>query len=763
MIRPTLLVTGLTATLAVSAAAQTLNGPGIRVIDGSTGLPLHDARATLPVQGIVTVTDAQGFARLEGLSDALLSQPGCMVRVSAEGYGEARIACHVVAQPEAAMVHLAPERLRLSERVIVSARFDQAPEGPLPRTISVVDAAEIERTARRTTPEALEDLPGVFVQKTNHGGGSPIIRGLMGNQVLVLVDGIRLNNSTFRYGPNQYLSTVDAFGVDRIEVVRGSGSVQFGSDALGGVINVVTRPPELAAAGQRISGAAVARAVTDGMEQSARGEAAYAGSRVGLRGGVTVRRFGDLHAGGTLGVEAPSGYDEVAGDARLMWRVSTRGTFNAGWQHVHQADVPRFDQVRQRGFALWNFAPQVRQLAWGRYTQGLPSKWVQTASVTGSWQRSFERRERQARGSSLFVAEEDTVDSLGLLAEGQAAPLKHLSVRYGLDVYRDHIGSRREDRELSSGVWRARRGLYPDGSTARSAELFAIATWSAGRLTLDGGARRTWSSARAADPTFGEISIGPSATTVSIAGAWDAGARFTLFGVAGQAFRAPNIDDVSTLGAFDFGVEVPSPDLVPERAVTVESGVRWTHPRLAVSTSVWRTSLADLIDRVRGTYDDLEFWEGQRVYRRANVGDAYLRGFEVETRAVVRDRLEASAFVAYAYGEQTATGQPMRRVPPLNGFFSLRWRGQRLDAEAAWRGAARQDRLASGDRDDHRMNPSGTPAWTVVELRGAYSFRPALLLVVRGGNLFDQPYRVHGSGVDGMGRHVSVSLRVGSR
>jgi outer membrane receptor protein involved in Fe transport len=651
----------------------------------------------------------------------------------------------------------------LSERVVVTERLDQAAGATVPRAITVVTAEDMERRQARTTPEALEEVAGVFVQKTNHGGGSPIVRGLVGNQVLVLVDGIRLNNATFRYGPNQYLATVDPFALDRVEVVRGAGSVLFGSDALGGVVSVLTRQPSLAASGHRLSGRALARVVSGGMEQSARVEGEYASRRVGVRAGVSARSFGDLHAGGALGVEAPSGYGELGADARLLARVSSSATLSAGWQLVHQDDVPRFDQVRQRGFERWSFAPQARQLAWARYTQTTPLEWLGTIAVTGSWQHSFERRERQSRGSSLLVTEEDTVDTVGVLAEARASPAPWLTVRYGVDVYRDLVGSGREDRDLKTGASRPRRGLYPDGARARSAELFAVGTWSRGPVTVDTGVRRTWASASAEDAAFGPIGLAPAATIGSLAAGYEVARGLSLYGVAAQAFRAPNIDDISTLGAFDFGVEVPSADLRPERSLTLETGVRWTASRLQISTGVWRLSLRDLIDRVRGTYGGLDAWEGQRVYRRANVGDAYLRGFEVEGRAVLRGPLEASGFVAYAYGEQAATGQPMRRVPPLNGMAAVRWRGARLDAEAAWRLAARQDRLAPGDRDDHRINPAGTPAWQVVDLRGSYALSHRLRVVGRVGNLFDEAYRVHGSGIDGMGRHLAVSLHVGGR
>ena len=151
---------------------------------------------------------------------------------------------------------------------------------------------------------------GVFVQKTNHGGGSPIIRGLVGNHVLVLVDGVRLNNATFRYGPNQYLATVDPYPIERIEVVRGLGSVPYGSDALGGVINIITARPSFNEDGFRLGGRLRPKVASSSMELGIRADVEASGPNVAFLGGFTYSDFGDLRAGSGLGVEAPSGYLE---------------------------------------------------------------------------------------------------------------------------------------------------------------------------------------------------------------------------------------------------------------------------------------------------------------------------------------------------------------------------------------------------------------------------------------------------------------------
>jgi outer membrane cobalamin receptor len=123
----------------------------------------------------------------------------------------------------------------LDEVVVTASRFSSTIMNT-PEAIRKLGSKTLLKHQLRTAPESLKRTPAVFVQKTNHGGGSPFLRGLTGNQILLLFDGIRLSNAVARYGPNQYLNTLDIFSIDRIEVLRGSGSVPFGSDALGGTI-----------------------------------------------------------------------------------------------------------------------------------------------------------------------------------------------------------------------------------------------------------------------------------------------------------------------------------------------------------------------------------------------------------------------------------------------------------------------------------------------------------------------------------------------
>lgn len=166
----------------------------------------------------------------------------------------------------------------LAEVVITANRYESF-QLKTPEAIRSLNYKSIQNYQSRTSPEALMLTPGVFIQKTNHGGGSPFLRGVTGNQTLLLIDGIRLSNATMRYGPNQYLNTIDVFSLEKFEVLRGSGSVQYGSDAVGGTIQAFSRALDTTL--QQIWGGTVlSRLATQGMERSVHGRVNFSNKGV---------------------------------------------------------------------------------------------------------------------------------------------------------------------------------------------------------------------------------------------------------------------------------------------------------------------------------------------------------------------------------------------------------------------------------------------------------------------------------------------------
>jgi iron complex outermembrane receptor protein/hemoglobin/transferrin/lactoferrin receptor protein len=268
-------------------AAQIIRGT---IIDQKTNLPIPDVHVRW-VNSLGTISNAQGkfeLRRVNGINT---------IRVSAIGY----TTHEEIIGDDSIRIALEPSALMLNQGITITAQRQEDLTVDVPQSVTVVTHEQLLQNAPRTTPEALMNQSGVWVQKTNHGGGSPIIRGLVGNQVLLLVDGIRLNNSTYRYGPNQYLNTIDPGVIESMEAIRGSGSVLYGSDALGGVVQVISKVPSFSLEKTNVSARIIAKLMSQDMEQSGRAEVEIGSKRIAFLGGFSERNFGELVAGAELG------------------------------------------------------------------------------------------------------------------------------------------------------------------------------------------------------------------------------------------------------------------------------------------------------------------------------------------------------------------------------------------------------------------------------------------------------------------------------
>jgi len=193
--------------------------------------------------------------------------------------------------------------------------------------------------------------------KNKSRGGSPFIRALTGNQNLLLVDGIRMNNSTYRYGPNQYLNTIDVYSIESLDIVRGTGSVQYGSDAMGGVIQIMSKSSTFSNKPQwhlNLFG----KLVSADMEYTGRSELNYQSENFSLHAGYSNRKFGNLVGGDSTGQQNPSGYSEQGYDIKAKWKWKYQSILTIASQELTQKDVPLYHRVKLENFAYYLFSPQ---------------------------------------------------------------------------------------------------------------------------------------------------------------------------------------------------------------------------------------------------------------------------------------------------------------------------------------------------------------------------------------------------------------------
>lgn len=643
--------------------------------------------------------------------------------------------------------------------VLVTAHRQETNSFAIAEAVSILPISRMLQQNSRSIPEALMGLTGVWVQKTNHGGGSPFIRGLTGNQTLLLLDGIRLNNSTYRYGPNQYFNTIDALSIGQVEVVRGGGSVLFGSDALGGTINVLTRSPAFSPNEDALRIGLQGRVISHGMEVGWRPEVEYSGKNVALLAGYSQRDFGDILAGGKLGKLISSSYQEQAVDCKSKFKTGSKAVLTLAYNGVFQSEVGRYDQVAQRGYQLYQFDPQNRALAYAKWEIAGKGPLWQQLSLTASWQKSKEERDKQRDGSTVLRQERDEVETLGLSLVVQSSFGTHWQAVSGIELYQDDVRSSAFDLDQQTNAISLRRGLYPAKASALNWAIYNSWTYQNKAWTINGGLRFNGFQLETEDEQFTEVALSPTALIGQLSLRYALHAQHALTAGLYSAFRAPNINDLSSFGSFDFGIEVPTSDLKPERSLNMELGYKYEGPSAQTRLQLFRMNLSDLIDRVRGSYQGQSQWEGQDVYYKANVSSAYVQGFEADGVWILSKDLKARANMTYTFGENEAADEPLRRIPPFNGQVSLTYQGESpFYTQIQYGFAGKQNRLSGGDISDHRIDANGTPAWSVLNFNLGYQFQSIRL---NGGiqNIFNEAYRIHGSGVDGVGRSFWLSLR----
>jgi outer membrane cobalamin receptor len=624
-----------------------------------------------------------------------------------------------------------------------------------PAAISVTENTSIQKLQLRTTPEALLLAPGVFIQKTNHGGGSPFLRGLTGNQTLLLVDGIRLSNATVRYGPNQYFNTIDLFSIEKIEVLRGSGSVQYGSDAIGGTIQAFTRELENAQ-DPTWGGTMFSRISTQGMEQTLHGRLSFSARKVAFSGGATWRNFGDLIGGDTTGRQSPTGYRELDFDVKGKILLSASSELTMSFQRVHQRDVPVFHKVVLENYAVNKMDPQKHELAYLRLNQKLNSGIFRSAVFTASIQQNEEGRLLQKNGSSLLRTENDRVHSIAFSAEALTSFGNSWSANSGVEVYNDIVQSRRTDTDLLTDISESKRGLYPDGAKMTSLAIFSMHSFDLQDWIITTGARFNSFVNKVADETVGMTKLTPSAFVGDLSLYRKLTGTSGIFLSLNSGFRAPNIDDLGTLGIVDFRYETPNFNLKPEHSFQYQVGYKFHDQKLSGEIYLYRNELYNLIVRTR--MEDLII-EGYPVYQKENVERAYIQGAETAWEKVLSRSWTISGSLTYTYGQNITKDEPVRRIPPLFGRLAAEYKLKSWWINVNWQAAAKQKRLAAGDDEDNRIPAGGTPGWNVFNVSTGYTMR-SISFDLSFLNLLNKDYRFHGSGVNGYGRSAFLSVIV---
>ncbi|HHX97669.1 MAG: TonB-dependent receptor [Kiritimatiellia bacterium] len=673
------------------------------------------------------------------------------------------------------------ETATLAPVVVTALRMETALAG-VPGTVHVVGREALQDVAPRTTPDAFRGLPSVMVQKTGYGQGSPYLRGFTGFRTLMMVDGIRLNNSTFRDGPNQYWNTVDPWSVARYEAVMGPASVLYGSDAVGGAVNALSfAPPDWSgqAVWERTLAARVATA--DESLQARAGVRGRATEQLGFAAGVTWKKFNDVRGGGDVGRQRHTGYDEWDFDLRADYQFASGVTLTLAHQQVAQDDAWRSHStvygIDWKGLRAGN--DQKRSYDQERALTYLRLADEERAGAVGAYRLTLSRQAQDERLHRLRADGRRDESGVDVTTWGAALELESPSVLgrwvYGVDVAHDEVDSFGRRYKADGSL----NKVDAQGPVADDARYDLIGVFVQDTVELFGGAvevtpgvRYTYAAMdaeRVYDPVSGDVgsrsddwdSVVGSLRLLAPLGAERS---HVVYGGLSQGFRAPNLSDLTRLDvARSDEIETPVDNLEPERFVSAELGARYDDGRRSVEIAGYYTWIEDLIVRAPTG----EIVDELREVTKKNAGEGYVAGVEVTLGWQVADdwhlRLSGSWMEgkvdAYPTSEPVAVRDYISRLMPLTGQAAVRWQpmGQPFWLEAVVDAAEKATRLSADDkRDGQRIPPGGTPGYAVLTLRGGMTVRDDLRLTVALENVADEDYRIHGSGVNEPGRNLVV-------
>lgn len=665
---------------------------------------------------------------------------------------------------------------------------------------------------QQTTADVLQNTGNVFVQRSQMGGGSPVLRGFEANKVLLVVDGVKMNNAIYRGGHLQNAITVDYNLLDRMEIVFGPGSVVYGSDALGGVMHLYTKKPIFS--GDKKITASAAPYIRYGSANTEK--TIHTDINIGLRkvaflSGFTFSDFDDLRQGADRSdlysdfgkrnfyvqringqdsiflnphpdIQRGTGYRQLDLIQKILFKPGPEFSHSLNVQYSVSSDIPRYDRLAEVNktpkFSEWYYGPQKRLLSAYTLQQEAKTLISDKMSMTFAYQNIEEsRNDRRFRQNSLNSRKEKvSVYSANIDLSKQ---LRKHEFRYGAEGILNYVKSSAEKTNIVTGEIQKLDTRYPDGgSNMHSAALFYTHSIPiSGKWIFTDGLRFSYVNlhARFNDKTFFPFPFESvvqknKAVNGSLGMVFLPGNNWKIYSSLSSGFRAPNVDDLSKVfESVPGNVIVPNPELKPEYTYTGELSVAKSsadkfHSELTGYYTIYSNAITTEFAQFDGR-DSIEF-DGaiSRVQKNVNTGKAYIYGFNAAGTFEFTDWLLFNNTFNYTFGRKlTAEGQtPLDHIPPVFGKSSLIFKIQRFNGELfmlynGWKKLKNYN--ITGEDNISQATPDGMPSWYTFNLRTSYHINENLKLQASLENILDRNYRIFSSGISAPGRNLIISLR----
>ena len=709
------------------------------------------------------------------------------------------------------------------DEIVLSANKVEEKYRDIAAKIDIIPARQIKFDNPQTSADLLQQSGNVFVQMSQLGAGSPVIRGMETSRVLIVVDGVRMNNAIYRAGHLQSVITIDPNALQRVEILHGPGSVIYGSDAMGGVMHFYTKNPVLSNNGKVFtSGDAFVRYSTAAGEKAGNLSLNAGWKKFGVYLSGTFKDIGDLREGsnrdskyGDWGkslyyaeringqdsmvvnsdplIQKNSGYSQYDILAKAMWKPNQNHVVTMNVQYSNSSDIPRYDRLTEMSkgklkYAEWYYGPQTRSLV------SLKSEWFNKntfydyANITAAWQNISEDRISRSFGKSKKKHQEETVDVLSLNVDLMKKIFPKSELRYGIESTVNYVDSKTYNQNITSGeITFDAATRYPDGGDQMASRaLYVSNNWEISKkLIFSQGLRASHVSLLAKyTPEMLAITKFPYAEDITqensaINGSLglvimpDGGWRIATNLSTG--FRAPNIDDMSKLNdsnSADQLLLVPNPGLNPEYAYNAELTIGKTFgDRMQVEATGFYTLLKDAFVARPFLYNgqDSVVFDGTLcgVQALQNAEKAEIYGFEGNLTIKLTKVLSLKSSLTYTNGQIKDDTIALDHIPPMFGMTSLKLELKQFTGEiyARYNGWKHiKDYSPSGEDNEtyaavENGKVVGMPSWYTLNLRAGYQINRFLNFQVGVENIMDQHYRLFASGISAPGRNIIATIR----
>jgi len=660
--------------------------------------------------------------------------------------------------------------------VVTPGRQEQASNNA-PAPITVFDRETIEKIQPEKMADLFKAIPGVEIEGEGPFRGIPVIRGLSSNRVLILVDGQRLNNareSTSFAGIQPAL--VNLSEVERIEVLRGPASVQYGSDAIGGVINIITRQPNLGEQDFKVSGDVALEYGTISDSRAGRVSVTGTGAGFSFYAGGSYEKVEDYKAADGAFEDPRYVNDEdswVLPDDTVPNSGMEQTNFNGGFKFLTgqqgvlriDAEVVRTEDVGFPGFTLETSGIEFTFPNFDRDKIGVSWNtgpvWGLSDISLSTYYQAVDKESRSIFDFPGFLSNTFTqsdIDSIGFNAQSIADAGQH-HLTFGLDFYTDNI----EDNVLSETCF-GPFCLPPSTEVAvpKSEQtglgVYVQDGWTLSEsITLQLGLRGdTFSFVSDEDPDYpGEpFDVNDSAVSGNVGVTWSVTENVNLTALVARGFRTPNLQERSFTGMSTDQTTfiLQNPDLDSESSWNYEIGTKVRYDRYSGGFHIFYNDLTDFIT-LEFLGEDPE--TGFDLAQFANIEKATIWGIEFDLEAILANAWTAFGSVAYIEGDNNITSEPLPTIPPLKVILGARYQRAKWWSEANLRFLDRQTRLPQSDP----FFETGTIGFTVYDLRGGYDFNFGLGVLIALENITDKLYNEPYNNRPEPGRNFRATLR----